>query len=200
MKDEILKLLGYQPNSTIDNHIGLLIDKALCEAELLSDFRYVYAFYEIPQPFMLENQSYVDYLEDAEGYLLCASTLGMAVDKRLKRLQLQDMAYAVVFDATANVLLESKADEYEKQLPFPQLGFRFCPGYAHTSINDNKLIHDLLHAEKIGITFLDSGLMLPLKSMVGIVKIGGAKRKSCENCVAAPACQYKKRGTTCYSL
>jgi hypothetical protein len=199
MRVEILKYLGYQQNATVDAQTESLIDRALLEVEKLSEFKYVHAFYDYPQDFMLKHQAYMDYLKGSDGYLLCATTIGIAVDRRLKRLQMEDMAYAVVFDATAGVYVEHLADEYEKKLPYNSLGFRFCPGYAGTPLEDNEKIAALVKANKIGISFLDSGLMLPMKSMTGIVRIGGESRKSCKDCVAFSACAYRKRGETCYS-
>ena len=199
MKAQILKFLGYAEGVELETHTLELMDKALLEVEQLSEFKYVYASYDYPQDFMLDNQSYMDYLQGSEGYLLCATTLGIAVDRRLKRLQMEDMAYAVVFDATAGVYVEHKADEFEKTLPYKSLGYRFCPGYAGTPLEDNAKIATLVKANKIGISFLDSGLMLPMKSMTGIVRIGGESRKSCKGCIALPACTFRKRGETCYN-
>lgn len=200
MKEEVLKFLGCQAETLVDEYTNLLIDKALNEIRALSDFKYVYGHFDYVQDFMAENPSYLAYLSGATEYLLCATTLGIAVDRRLKRLQVEDMAQAVVFDAVANVYLENMADDFERQLDYPSLGFRFCPGYGGTSIDDNRKIAELLQAERIGISFLDSGLILPLKSMVGIVKIGSEVRKTCDACVAAASCAYQKRGVTCYSL
>ncbi len=198
MKEEVLKFLGCQSEIKLDEYTNLLVDKALEEIKVLSDFKYVYGHFAEIQDFMAENAAYRNYLSGATEYLLCATTLGVAVDRRLKRLQLENMASAVVFDAVANVYLERLADEFERTLDFPSLGFRFCPGYGGTAISDNRKIAELIHAERIGITFLDSGLMLPLKSMVGIVKIGSTVRKTCDGCVAAASCAYRKRGVTCY--
>ena len=199
MRSEILKYLGYQKDETVDRQTELLIDRALREVEELAEFKYVYATYDEPQDFMLAHPTYMEYLLGSEGYLLCATTIGIAVDRRLKRLQMEDMAYAVVFDATAGVWIERRADEFEKALPYPSLGFRFCPGYQGTPLEDNAQIAHLVKAHKIGISFLDSGLMIPMKSMTGIIRIGGEGRKSCKGCVAAEACAYRKRGVTCYS-
>lgn len=199
MKEEVLKFLGCQAETSVNEYTNELIDKAIDEIRALSDFKYVYGHFDRVQDFMNENSSYRAYLSDSTEYLLCATTLGIAVDRRLKRLQVEDMARAVVFDAVANVYLEHLADEFERTLDFPSLGFRFCPGYGGTAISDNRKIAELIHAKRIGITFLDSGLMLPLKSMVGIVKIGSRMHKTCGDCVAAASCAYRKRGVTCYS-
>ena len=188
MREAVLRYLGFQSDATVDELTEHLIDRALREVEELAEFKYVYASYDYPQEFMLAHPA----------YMLCACTIGIGVDRRLKRLQMEEMAYAVVFDAAAGAYVECKADEYEKSLPFPLLGFRFCPGYQGTPLKDNLCIASLVKANKIGISFLDSGLMIPMKSMTGIVRIGGEGRKSCAGCVAREACSWRKRGTTCY--
>lgn len=200
MRNEILKYLGYKIDEqpVVDAHTNQMIDRALREVEELAEFKYVYVSYDYPQEFMLAHPAYMEYLHGSEGYLLCATTIGIAVDKRLKRLQMEDMAYAVVFDAVAGVWIERKADEYEQTLSYPSLGFRFCPGYQGTPLEDNLQISNLVKANKIGISFLNSGLMIPMKSMTGIVRIGGEGRKSCQGCVAAGTCAWRRRGTTCY--
>lgn len=200
MRREILKYLGYAENAVVDERTESLIDRALRELDEMVEFQYVYAVYDTPQPFMHAHPAYADYLHGADGYLLCATTLGIAVDRRLKRLQIEDMAYAVVYDAAAGALLETKADEFERGLPYEKLGFRFCPGYQGTPLDDNRQIASLLKTHKIGISFLDSGLMVPMKSMTGIVRIGGEGRKSCTGCVAHESCSWRKRGTTCYDV
>ena len=184
MRQEILRYLGYSADAAADENTDQLIDKALREVEELAEFKYVYASYDYPQEFMLAHPAYMEYLYGSEGYLLCATTIGIAVDRRLKRLQMEDMAYAVVFDATAGIWIERKADEFEKALPYPSLGFRFCPGYQGTPLEDNLRIANLVKANKIGISFLDSGLMIPMK---------------CAGCVARESCAYRRQGVTCYS-
>lgn len=199
LQNTILRYLGYPPEAPVGEDILQRIDRAVEEVEKLSSFHYLYAHFTEPLDFMRHNAAYMEYLSGAEGFLLCATTLGAQVDRHLKRLELTDMAYAIVFDATCSACLEYKADEYERALPYPDKGFRFCPGYGGTSLDDSRDIVLRLRADRIGITFLDSGLMVPLKSMAGIVKLGGESRKSCEGCVARVGCVFRERGTRCYS-
>lgn len=197
MKKEILKYLGHKDANSVDEHTNSLIDKALLEVEQQSKFKYIYEKFDEPQLFMKDISGYQSYLEDSP-FLLCATTLGVQIDRYIQRLQLKDMAYATVFDATASVFLETKADEFERNFEFENLGFRFCPGYSGTSFIDNQEIAKILKAERIGITFLESGLMVPLKSMVGIIKIGKKVKKSCDGCVAKCDCSFRRNGTYCY--
>ena len=96
MREAVLRYLGFRSDAMVDELTNHLIDMALHDIESTAEFRYVDVFYDIPQPFMQAHSAYMDYLAGSEGYLLCACTLGVAVDRRLKRLQMEDMAYAVV--------------------------------------------------------------------------------------------------------
>ncbi len=197
-KLDILKYLGYPKDAVPDEIVLGLIERSLGELDKQARFQYVYDHYAEPLDFMVQNDAYVEYLKGAEGFILCATTLGIQVDRYIKRIETVDMQYAVVFDATASVYLEEQADEYEKSLPFENKGFRFCPGYGGTPVTDSRAIADKLRAHKIGITFLESGLMVPMKSMAGIIRLGGESRKSCKGCVAAKGCPYLQQKTTCW--
>ena len=199
MRQEILKNLGYSAESTADSTTVQLIDQAIEEIQSIAEFKYIYAYYDKPLEFMAKNEAYLDYLNKSNGFLLCATTLGIQVDRYTKRLQINNMQYAVIFDATASIYLVRKADEYERNLPYRNISWRFCPGYSGTPLDDNITIAHLLKAEKIGISFTETNLMIPMKSMIGIVKIGGNSRKSCKGCIINDNCNYRKRGTTCYT-
>ena len=55
-----------------------------------------------------------------------------------------------------------------------------------------------MKAEKIGITRTESGLMVPQKSMAGIVGIGKRAQKSCGECILKEHCAYRKEGRVCF--
>lgn len=192
------KYLGLSAEQAPSQEIVAQIRAAFDEVKSVAQFRYHYAFFSRSQDFILNNKAYAQYLEGAKGHLLCATTLGIGIDRQLKRLQVSDMSRAVVFDAVASAYLETEADAYEDTLPYPAKGFRFCPGYGGTPLTDNREIAKILHAEQIGISFLESGLMVPAKSMTGIIKIGAAARKSCADCVLNGECAFRQKGTTCY--
>lgn len=196
----ILKYLGYPPNAETDQELLSSVEHALEEVAQKSNFQSVYAhFNRMPNDFP-SGTAYNEYLSDSSEYLLCAYTLGSQIDRHLKRLQITNMTDALLFDAAASAYLEMLADEFDNSLPFSPLGFRFCPGYGGTSICDNQEIAAQLHAERIGITFLDSGLMVPMKSMMGIIRIGGkASAKSCQQCTLLSDCPFRAKGTHCYA-
>lgn len=197
--EEILKHLGGPAKaSDADESLRALVDRAVAEVERQAEFRYVHAHFTAVPEFLMQQDAYTRYLAGAESVVLCATTLGSPLDRYIRRLQVSDMAFAVVVDAAASVLLERWADDFERQLPYQPLGFRFCPGYEGTPLADNRAIARCVHAETIGITFLDSNLMLPSKSMTGFMKVGAPAAKTCRGCLLAGHCTYRAKGTTCY--
>ena len=108
------------------------------------------------------------------------------------------MKKMIVFDATCGAYLEYLADEYEKE-NFEELRtYRFCPGYQGTKTSDIREIFKVLNHNSIGVSLLESNLMVPLKTMCGIIGFGNKKNKSCGNCDIKDKCEFRKKGKTCY--
>ena len=198
LKDLILKYLGYR-NVEPDSKTLKLIDECILEVKSLAKFKYIYQEYNEPLPFLLKNESYMKYLSGAFSYLLVGTTLGVDIDRRLSLYEKTDMTKGLVFDACASAYLEYLADNYEDANLKKPHTFRFCPGYSGTSFLDNMEIAKYLDVRKyLGINFLASGLMVPLKSMIGIVAIGNDARRSCNGCIRMGKCENRKDGTVCY--
>ncbi len=197
MIEQVLKYLGYGKNNP-DEKVMKLIEESIEEIKKISNFKYVYQEYDEILPFLKENEAYVKYLSGSNGYLLCATTLGIDVDNRVKYYKHENPTKGLIFDAVASAYIEECADKYENELPY-ELSYRFCPGYQGTNFLDNKIIASYLNVSKYpGINFLSSGLMVPLKSMIGIVAIGNNKRRNCVGCIFNRDCKYLKEGITCY--
>ncbi len=199
-KDLIFKYLGYRKivpdKKTLD-----LIDECIKEIESISRFKYIYKEYYEILPFLTLNKNYLKFLEGCSSYLFVAMTLGIDVDRRLTLYQKTDMTKSLIFDCVASAYIEEVSNEYEKNnLPYEIKSYRFCPGYTNTSFLDNQEIAKYLDVHKIGINFLESGLMVPLKSMVGIIAIGKKTKKSCVGCTNFSDCDFRKDGVTCYKI
>ena len=197
MRDIIYKYLGYQ-NIEPDKDTDKLIDECIKEVKEKANFKYIYQEFTDILPFLQDNDNYLKYLEGSTGYLIVGSTLGIEIDRLEKIYQKTDMTKALVFDCVASAYIEELSDEYESNLR-DDLNYRFCPGYQNTSFLDNQIISKILNAPKyLGITFLDSSLMVPLKSMMGIVSIGNKSKRSCMGCMFMKNCKYLKGGQVCY--
>lgn len=195
MKELIYKYLGYNlEKPTIE--IEKIIDDCIKEVIELSNFKYVYTYYKEIIP-VLNKSCYLDYLNGCSGYYIVLSTLGINIDKRVNYYRLTDMTKSVIFDAVASAYIETKSDEFESSISC-DLSYRFCPGYNGSDFLDNKELIKYIDNKNTGITFLSSGLMVPLKSMIGIVAVGNNKKRSCKNCIFLKKCNYLKDGVTCY--
>ena len=195
LKDLIYFYLGYK-NISKGEEIDLLINECLEEVVELSSFKYIYQEFDYILEF-LKQKPYLEYLSGASSYYISAMTLGVDIDKRIKYYSKSNMTKMCVFDACSSAYLEYLSNDYEKGLN-ENMSYRFCPGYQGTSISDIKEIFNLLKPQsKIGIELLDSNLMIPSKTMVGIIGVGNKKRKNCGDCIIKE-CDYQKAGRKCY--
>lgn len=198
--DIIDAVYGYLSVRKIEKNkeIDALINDCFYELEKLNSFKYIYVK-QLAKLCFLDKEPYLSFILGADAYFLVAATLGVEVDRLIKRYAVTDMMRAIVLDATANAYLEFKADEYEKTLG-ENLSYRFCPGYQGSSVTDLKYIFPVLKPEKIGITLLESGMMIPQKSMCGIIAIGKNEKKRCGDCIMLDDCSFRKGGKRCYDL
>ncbi len=171
-----------------------------CLASLASDarFRYAYKTFSV-LPAFLCGEPYAEFLRGSTEAILCVTTLGAEVDRRIKILGRTDVTKSVIYDACASAYLEQLADEYEERFGEDRT-YRFCPGYGGSDIADIKYIFELLRPEvSAGVTLTAAGYMLPSKSMAGIIGIGKRAEKRCGDCMLAAHCEYRKEGGRCYN-
>ena len=148
------------------------------------------------------------HLEGCSRTVLCGITLGRRVDDLITRLQVTDMEMAVYADCGASALAEQAADLFEEyirmQLPeeTPYMTCRFAPGYGDLPLAEQRYLIKSLDAErKIGLTLNDSDLLVPLKSLTGILGIAdhpvSGHHADCSCCMLAETCIRRKEGRIC---
>ncbi|MGN0459589.1 MAG: methionine synthase, partial [Ruminococcus sp.] len=126
-----------------DNITKALMDKA--EEDILTICRPVYTFTEIPKDSpVLGGEDIKKVIKDSEKVVLIAATLGIYVDKLIRKAQITDMAQAVVLDAMASVAIEQFMDKIELELSKRYRGHyftnRFSPGYGDYPLEKQKEI------------------------------------------------------------
>ena len=80
----------------------------------------------------LKGKSIEKHLNNCHSIILMAVTLGAGVDMLLRRIQVTDMAMAVILDTGASTLVEQYCDAFEKIIEAEIKGYttsRFSPGY-----------------------------------------------------------------------
>lgn len=123
----------------------------------------------------LEGESIRRHFNGATEGLFSAFTLGIAFDKKVRELSLVRPTESVALNAIGSAYAERKADELLKEVRLKKeaegfkTNFRFCPGYGDLPLGANAMIAAALGAGKrIGLTVTEGGMLLPVKSIVGV--------------------------------
>ena len=120
-------------------------------------------------------------LKDCPEAALMGATAGSAIMEAIQEKTSQDdLATAVVYDATASEMVDAALDwimdylnqqvrrDGKKLLPR-----RFSAGYADFKLENQKMIYEKLQMDKIGVAITSSFILLPEKSVTAISGICG---------------------------
>ena len=118
-------------------------------------------------------------LKGAEAYALFISTAGTEFEEYQERLKQQgDMVRVFIADALGSVIAEKTADCMEQSLQesIHKLGWhhtnRFSPGYCGWHVSEQQLLFPLFEGDTCGVSLTESSLMVPIKSVSGIIGLG----------------------------
>jgi len=128
-----------------------------------------------------ESEKLSSFLSNCEEAVLMGATAGNSIMEAIKEKTNQDnLAAAVVFDATASEIVDTGLDwimDYlnqqvrrERKTLLPR---RFSAGYADFDLKNQKVLYQKLQLEKIGVTITSSFILLPEKSVTAISGICG---------------------------
>lgn len=206
IKKNALKYLGYLDNQ-VDANTNVLLDECLQELEQFTP-KFMYQIFTLThQPLTIKELNLtinypdlVDLFNSCDRVIIVACTLGLQLDQKLRYYSKINLTKMTVMDALASSYIEVKCDEFEAKQNFGKRTFRFCPGYGNVPIELNHVLANALACNKhIGLTVQDNHLLLPQKSMIGLIGLGDQKlTKHCFSCVKIKNCIYRKRGQRCY--
>jgi len=107
---------------------------------------------------------------------------------------------AFIADAFGSFTVEKAMDKIQEQLAFEMqaeglpIGNRYSPGYCNWHVSGQRELFDQMGELPFAISLTESCLMLPIKSVSGIIGIGAKIRKhsyGCEIC-KDKTCTYRK--------
>ena len=118
-------------------------------------------------------------LHGAEAYALFICTSGTEYEDYQQRLMREgDMVRVFIADALGSVIAEKCADQMEQNLQtsIDKLGWhhtnRFSPGYCGWHVSQQQRLFPLFNGHTCDVRLTDSSLMLPIKSVSGIIGLG----------------------------
>lgn len=124
----------------------------------------------------IDSKKFSQVLFHSDSAVVCAGTLGEAMDHELKSENLR-MYERVVLDQAASSVMEIVMDIAQKKiqqscLAGEGISQRYSPGYCDWSIEGQKTMASLLPLDILGIKLTPSCLMSPRKSVTALLGVG----------------------------
>lgn len=136
-------------------------------------------------------------LRGSEAYAFFVATSGMEFERLQRQLEEEgDMVKVFVADAMGSVIAEKTADIMERWLQVFvnarrwKHTNRFSPGYCGWHVSEQQMLFPMFGCkEPCGVHLTDSSLMIPIKSVSGVVGLGTTVKKLEYTC---GLCDYTK--------
>lgn len=205
---EVYLAMGYR-NSEPEEDIRVLMESTLHEINKICTPEYLYEIIpgslcdrvsiKILNHCFRPGHKIVSYLDGAESFCVFVTTAGSEFETWKKQLRedgdsvkefIADSIGSVIAEACVNRIQDELADIQGMEHTYP-----YSPGYCGWKLIEQKTLFSLLPANPCGITLTDSCLMLPVKSISGIIGLGkNIERKAygCEICENINC--YKRKG------
>lgn len=218
-KKEILRYLGYRRKQELTPEMDQQIQQLMEEVKKVADPRYTFLIFPcqpdenekniqvIGTDLVLEGKAIYNHLKYAKNVALLAATLGIEVERQIRKYELTEMSKALILDACCVEYIEKICDlaecAIEQEVADEQLilNRRFSPGYGDLPIETQAKFLAVTDATKrVGINLTESFLMIPPKSVTAIIGLFDdeivarprRKRPACNDCSMNKICEYRR--------
>lgn len=142
----------------------------------------------------LNSSSLARTLAGCGKAVLFAATLGAGCDRLMARYGAEDITSAAIAQSAGACLIERLCDSICGKIAEENPGLfpvrRFSPGYGDLALETQRVFADLLDCGRaIGLTFTDTMMMIPTKSVTAIVGLSVTERSCSGGC---PECGRKE--------
>lgn len=189
---------GAMPDAAVVSETYRIVD----EVRAFLRARYCFFVTRDPLPAIFSLGKIIGHqLRGSEAYTLFICTAGMEFESYQQQLKSQgDLLRVFIADALGSVIAERCADQMETALQqsIDKLDWhhtnRFSPGYCGWHVGEQQLLFARFPST-CGVTLTDSSLMVPIKSVSGIIGIGAQVRHLDYSCGLCDFKQCFKRKT-----
>lgn len=210
-KNDIVSALGYA-DGAIPAHFEEMINDVLSRLPSHCEIQAGYRLLDVHKSddrndglfvgdkFFKLHKIVTSQLRKSKKAALFISTIGPAMETWAKKLSTEgDVALSYLVDTVASVTEEEVTDllqdHIEKQMQMRGLKItnRYSPGYCDWSVSEQHLLFSFFPINFCGITLTESALMVPIKSVSGIIGIGTEVKKvdyACDKC-GMKDCTYR---------
>ena len=212
LPDDLLEMLHEEDRSP-DNPVVCEVTEVFEQLPAISDIRGGYAVFEDIERFpetgeiriagqtIKTSRKICRLMEEAEKIAVFICTAGQGFsDYSGKYNKEGEYLKGYIVDTMGSVVVEKSMDfiqsELEKQVQLDGMKItnRYSPGYCNWPVDDQKQLFSLVPAHTCEISLSASCLMVPIKSVSGIIGIGRNVRKSSYSCDICNnlTCIYRK--------
>lgn len=208
--EEIAGLMGYQDE--IPEQINDIISHEFSELRLADDIMGGYKIMSANTKsddyiITVNNQDFKvgksvwHFLKNSDKVAMYICTAGKTISDRSKELMSRgDLLEGYVADTIGSVVVEKAMDLIHEQIKTDAINQgqkctnRYSPGYCDWNVSDQKMLFQNFPENFCDISLSDSCLMIPIKSVSGIIGIGNDvkyQRYTCDSCFLQN-CIYRK--------
>jgi hypothetical protein len=215
--------MGYSGNN-IPLHFVDLIDDVISQAEPLCKIKAGYRIVNVKYNSEQKDGLYADNIflntqkivtgkiKKAGKAAIFVCTIGPEMERwSHKLLNEGDGVLSYIVDTVASVVVESATDKLhnhiarEMKMKDLRITNRYSPGYCDWTVSEQHKLFSMLPEKFCGITLTESALMVPIKSVSGIIGIGPDVKwlkYTCDTCGIVDCTyritrlKYGKRNTT----
>lgn len=169
------EILRYAMCKQEDENVRALLDK--CIAEIRGKLVYKVCYIELPTDALfsdIDSKLLKKYLDDCKSYVLFAATVGIELDRLIKKYTRISPATAHMFQCIGAERVESLCDMFCNDIKKEYVSTkpRISAGYGDMPLEMQKEIFNILDCpRKIGVSLNDSLLMSPSKSVTAFIGV-----------------------------
>ena len=154
-----------------------------CLAEIDGKLNYSVCYLKTPitvnddidfKHFKVQSKDLIKNLSGYNNAIVFVATVGIEIDRLIKKYSVISPVKALLFQAIGAERIESLCNAFCEDLKgeYTKVAPRFSCGYGDFSLDYQEEIFKVLNPKKhIGVSLLDSKLMLPTKSVTAVVGI-----------------------------
>jgi hypothetical protein len=211
-KQAILSLLG-QSEQPVDKYTIDLVDRYISRCTTEASLKGVYVWRDsVPQEsgkeVLIDGERFrvghiiIKELKNATAFTVFAVTAGPGPETLASELMSRgNYLEGFIADLVGSAIVEWAAEQIHRivrtmaDAKGMKVTNRYSPGYCSWKVNEQQKLFRLIPPEQCGITLSDSNLMIPVKSVSGIIGIGPGVTFNEYPCEVCPMKNCKYRNT-----
>ena len=198
--EKVLRSLGYRDRYKVPARIVSLVNEYIEHACDIIEPACSYVIRDVDRvqgpvvsiqgsDIFFESKIIADLLEQCEKVVLFIVTIGGRLEEMVSQLARDRLVLqARVLDAIGSAAVESVADYTQDMVSKVasamglHISRRFSPGYCDWSISQQSMLFQAMNGDNAGVQLTEQCLMIPQKSVSGIIGIGPSYVESYNPC------------------